>query len=64
MSEIPDRTYLDLKGARERLCRVQSHIRSVAHRSLLGEAIENVNRVGVFLCPQWSRFDDPELTDE
>ena len=54
-----DRLYLDLKGSRERLCRAQTHIESEAHREQLQVAINAINRVGSFHCPQWSKYDLP-----
>lgn len=52
-----DQLYLDLKGARERLCRAQTNASS-ADRLILGVAIERIDLVGMDL-PQWSRFDQP-----
>lgn len=54
-----DRLYLDLKGARERLCRAQTHV--PAHwKSDLQAALDHVDMAGSSLCPQqWSRFDQP-----
>lgn len=55
-----DRLYLDLKGARERLCRAQTHVPS-HWRSDLQAALDHVDMAGSALCPaQWSRFDQPE----
>ena len=58
-----DRTYLDLKGARERLCRAQVHV--PAHwRSDLQAALDHIDLVGSSVCPsQWSRYDQPEYPD-
>lgn len=60
-ADPPDRTYLDLRGARERLCRAQTHV--PAHwRSDLETAIRIIDEVGSSVCPeQWSRFDQPEV---
>ncbi|HET7734362.1 MAG TPA: hypothetical protein VFK52_00185 [Nocardioidaceae bacterium] len=54
-----DRLYLDLLGARERLCRAQTHV--PAHwKSDLQAALDHVDLAGSALCPeQWSRFDQP-----
>lgn len=56
-----DRLYLDLKGARERLCRAQT----VAPRwwtSDLQQALDIIDQAGSALAPaQWSRFDQPEV---
>lgn len=55
-----DRLYLDLKGARERLCRAQMHVQP-GHRQELQEALDLIDRLGVFYAPaQWSRFDEPD----
>lgn len=58
-----DRLYLDLKGARERLCRAQVNL--PAHwRSDLDSAVAIIDNVGSSLCPgQWSTFDQPEVCD-
>ena len=55
-----DRLYLDLRGARERLCRAQTH---VPHHwiSDLQVALDEIDLAGSALCPeQWSRFDQPQ----
>ena len=59
-----DRLYLDLKGARERLCRAQMVV--PAHwRSDLQAALDHVDEAGSALCPrQWSRFDQPEYAGD
>lgn len=55
-------TYPDLHNARERLCRAQTYIESGSHRHLLQEALDNIDRVGVFLHPsRWSRHDNPPI---
>lgn len=55
-----DRLYLDLKGARERLCRAQHHVPAY-WRSDLQAALNHVDQAGSALCPtQWSRHDQPE----
>lgn len=55
-----DRLYLDLKGARERLCRAQTHLGDKSARLSLGQALDDIDRVGAVWCPdQWSRFDQP-----
>lgn len=55
-----DRLYLDLKGARERLCRAQ--VMAPAHwRSDLQGALDHIDQAGSALCPdQWSKHDQPE----
>lgn len=58
---MPD-VYLDLKGARERLCRAQVHVKHAEERRWLQEAIDVVDRVGVLeAADRWSRFDEPTL---
>lgn len=56
-----DRLYLDLKGARERLCRAQ--VAMPSHwRSDLDSAVAIIDNVGSSLCPdQWSRYDQPGM---
>jgi len=57
-----DRLYLDLKGARERLCRAQVHV--PAHWvSDLQAALDHVDQAGSALCPQWSRDNQPEYPE-
>lgn len=61
-----DELYLRLKGAREKLCRAQVLLPEVArnsHGKALGRAIREIDRVAVFHCPQWSRFDVPEMPE-
>lgn len=61
--ERKDRVYLDLKGARERLCRAQVDIPAY-WRSDLDQAVSLIDLVGSSQCPaQWSRFDQPEYPD-
>lgn len=50
-----DRLYLDLKGARERLCRAQTGMNR-ADSGILQGAIDRIDLVACDL-PQWSRFD-------
>lgn len=56
----PDRLYLDLKGARERLCRAQVHV--PAHwRDDLDRAVTIVDTVASAVAlGQWSRHDQPD----
>lgn len=61
-ADAVDRLYLDLKGAWERLCRSQVGL-PATHGRMLGEAIERVDSVGAYHCPQWSRFDQPEVPE-
>ncbi|MEU4590057.1 hypothetical protein [Micromonospora aurantiaca (nom. illeg.)] len=50
-----DRFYLDLKGARERLCRAQTGLNPTDSAILQG-AIDRIDLVACDL-PQWSRHD-------
>ncbi len=55
--DTADALYLALKGARERLCRVQvGHGLTESQSRQLGVAVEMIDRVGTQL-PQWSRHD-------
>ena len=55
-----DRTYLDLKGARERLCRAQVTV-PAWWRPDLDRAVAIIDNVGSSVCPaQWSESDQPE----
>lgn len=58
-----DRLYLDLLGARERLCRAQTHV--PAHwRSDLQVALDHIDEAGSALCPAvWSRYNQPEYPE-
>ena len=58
-----DRLYLDLLGARERLCRAQTHV--PRHwKSDLQVALDHIDEAGSALCPTvWSRFDQPEYSE-
>ncbi len=54
-----DRLYLDLKGARERLCRASVHI--PAHwRSDVSQAVRIIDEVGSSLVSIWSKDNQPE----
>lgn len=59
-----DDTYLNLKGAREKLCKAQTLISDCGAlgrhaRGNLGRAIVLIDAVGTEWCDQWSRFDQP-----
>lgn len=54
--------YSELHGARERLCRLQVRADEV-ERKVLGDVIEAIDRAGVMLCPQWSKYDEPPLPE-
>lgn len=56
--QTTDRYYLDLKGARERLCRAQVTALS-PDKAILQEAIRCIDLVGMDL-PQWSEHDQPD----
>jgi pyruvate-formate lyase-activating enzyme len=53
--DLTDRFYLDLKGARERLCRAQTEL-NPADSGILQGAIDRIDLVACDL-PQWSRHD-------
>lgn len=60
-----DRMYLDLKGAREGLCRTQTFVTHDKHRQALQDALDTIDRLGVFYAPdRWSKYDDPLLPGE
>lgn len=50
-----------LRSAREKLCVAQTDAEWPGHRSQLQECIDTIDRIGVFSCPDWSRFDVPTL---
>jgi hypothetical protein len=57
--------YGDLHAARERLCRASTDKQvNAIHRQQLSEAVEIIDKLGVWYCPsQWSKFDEPPLPD-
>ena len=59
LGQDPDRTYLRLKGCREKLCLVQMDV--PRHWSdEVGQAINLIDMVGSAACPdQWSRTTNP-----
>lgn len=59
---MSDDLYHDLHAARERLCRAQTRLENPVQRNLLQEAMDNIDRVGVFL-PNWSRHDRPPMPE-
>jgi len=67
MSTDFDLLYRKLHGARESLCVAQVALGDAVaanhHRKDLQTALDLIDRVGVFHCPQWSRFDVPTLPD-
>jgi hypothetical protein len=59
-----DRLYLDLKGARECLCRAQTVVEPL-HVMWLQEALNRIDQLGVFYAPrQWSKYDEPPLPSD
>lgn len=48
-----------LRVARERLCVAQAACSNEAHRNDLQEALNIIDRVGVFHCSDWSKFNWP-----
>jgi len=52
---------LSLKGARERVCLVQTHVGSEGLRHQLQLAYDAICRVGVMVDPHWSVHDEPEV---
>lgn len=62
-NDLPDLLYLDLKGARERLCRAQTNV--PAHwRSDLQAAIGMIDQCGSSVAPDyWSKHDQPEYPE-
>lgn len=56
----PEAACADLRAARERLCRAQVVVAPEASKQLQ-RALDEIDRVGVFFCPDWSRFSVPEL---
>lgn len=54
---------LKLKGCRERLCVVQTHVALQAQRDQLQTAIDCVDRVGVMVDPQWSKYAEPGVDE-
>lgn len=60
-----DTLYSHLHSARERLCRAQMGIpeRARVHSEMLGHAIALIDVVGAYHCPQWSRYDMPDVPE-
>lgn len=48
-----------LRVAREKLCVAQTDAEWPGHRAQLQEALDIVDRVGAFSCPDWSKYDLP-----
>lgn len=53
-----------LRSAREKLCIAQTDVTEAAHRQSLQEALDTIDRLGVFYCADWSRFDEPTISRE
>ena len=53
-----------LRSAREKLCVAQTDLPEQQHRDELQAALDTIDRLGVFYCPNWSRFDVPPLPGE
>lgn len=56
-----DLTCRKLHSARESLCVAQTHVEYAAHRAALQDALDHIDRVGVFVCPGWSKYDVPPV---
>lgn len=64
MSEVRADLYPDLHNARERLCgALASSELLTLHRAALEQAIHYIDEVGIFYCPQWSRYDELGVSD-
>lgn len=65
MTATADQFYLWFHGAREKLCSAQTHVEYDEHRYELQDALNTIDRLGVFYAPaQWSKFDEPLLPGE
>lgn len=53
-----------LRVARERLCVAQTDVKWPSQRAELQQAIDTIDRLGVFYCPDWSRWNEPLLPGE
>jgi hypothetical protein len=58
---MSERLCSKLRVAREALCVAQTDCRWSSHRQWLQEALDSIDRIGVFSCPTWSRYNDPEV---
>lgn len=56
---LPTDLFGALHHARESLCIAQTHAEWPGHRARLQEALNIVDEVGAFSCPQWSKYDMP-----
>jgi hypothetical protein len=51
-----------LRSARERLSIAQTHAVWPGHRHDLQTCLDTVDRIGVFSCPDWSKYNVPTTT--
>jgi hypothetical protein len=61
---MTDRLCASLRSAREKLCVAQTDVEHASHRQWLQEALDHVDRIGVFCCPDWSRYNQPPLPEK
>lgn len=52
-----------LRVAREALCVASTHAEWPGHQAALQECLDTIDRIGVFSCPEWSKYAVPELPD-
>ena len=60
---LPTTLYGALHHARESLCIAQVKVPEAAHRGELQSALDVIDRLGTYYCPEWSRFDMPDVED-
>lgn len=53
----------NLRSAHEKLCVAQVHARWPGHRARLQEAIDIIEQVGSFSCPDWSKYRMPTVEE-
>lgn len=61
---MDDRTCPSLRSAREKLCVAQTDLPHATHRTMLQEALDIIDRIGVLNCPDWSKHDLPTIAGE
>lgn len=61
---VSDRICPNLRIAREELCIAQTDVTRPLHRMDLQTALDAIDRVGVFTCPDWSKHNLPSVNDE
>lgn len=59
----PERLCASLRVAREKLCIAQTDVPHATHRTMLQEALDIVDRCGVLNCPDWSKYDLPDVKE-